>query len=73
MHEKLGHRVAVQHDGQDALHSVDLALVRALLELQAQIGEGRDVGGIVLVDETIGIFQEGRHGDGWWVTASGWW
>lgn len=60
VHQQLGHGVAVEHDGQDALHGLDLALVGALLKLGLEIGERRDVG-IVLVDQAVRILEEGRH------------
>lgn len=60
MHEQLGHGIAVEHDGQDALHGLDLCLVGAFLELGPQLSEGgRALGGTVL-DETVCIVEE-RH------------
>lgn len=64
VHEQVGHRVAVEHDGQDALHRLDLCLVTALLELRAQVREGGHVGRIVLVHQAVSILEEARHGGG---------
>lgn len=64
VHEQLGHRVAIEHDGEDALHGLNLALIGTLLELRPQVGQGRDIGSIVLVDQAVGVFEEARHGGG---------
>lgn len=66
VHEQLGHWIAVQHNCEDGLHGLDLALVGALLELRAQLGHGGHIGGIVLVDQAVGILEKGGHvgGDG---------
>ena len=61
VHEQLGHWIAVQHDCEDGLHGLDLALVGALLELRAQLGHGGNIGGIVLVDQAVRILEEGGH------------
>lgn len=63
VHEKRRHRISVEHNGQDALHGLDLGLIGTLLQLHAQIGDGGDVGRIVLVDETVCILEEARHLD----------
>lgn len=64
VHEQLGHWIAVQHDCENRFHGLDLALVGALLKLCPQLGHGGDVGGIVLVDQAVGIFEEGGHAVG---------
>ncbi|KAI6768197.1 hypothetical protein HG530_006206 [Fusarium avenaceum] len=56
-----GHGVAIEHNGQDALHCLDLGLIGALLQLIAQVGDGGDIGRIVLVNETVRILEKARH------------
>lgn len=63
MHEQLRHWVTIEHDGEDVLHGFDLALVGTLFELCPELGHAGNVGRIVLVDQTVGILEEG-HGDG---------
>ena len=70
MHEQLGHRVAVEHDGQDPLHGLDLALVGALLQLGAQVRERGNIGRVVLVHQAERMFEV-RHGDGCGSWCSG--
>ena len=70
VHQQLRHGVAVEHDGQDALHGLDLGVVGALLKLGLDIGERRDVR-IVLVDHAVRILEEGRHGGPRWVYGPG--
>ena len=49
VHQQLRHRIAVEHDGEDALHSLDLALVGPLLQLRPQLRHGWcAIGGAVL-------------------------
>lgn len=55
VHEKAGHRVAIQHDGQDLLHRLDLGLIRALLELRLELLQRGLVGSIVLVDKAVRV------------------
>jgi len=61
MHEKLRDRVAIEHDGENALHSFHLTLICPFLQLRPQLGHCRDVSRIVLVYQAIGILQEGSH------------
>lgn len=61
VHEQGRHRVSVEHDGQDALHGLDLGLIGPLLQLIAQVGHGWDVGRIVLVDKAVGVLQKTGH------------
>lgn len=64
VHEQVGHGIAIEHDRENALHGLDFALVGALLELRAQVREGGDVGGIVLVHQAVRIFQKRGHRGG---------
>lgn len=61
VHQEGRHGVAVEHDGQDALHGLDLAIVGALLQLVLEIVDGGDIGGIVHVDQAVRVLEEGRH------------
>lgn len=61
MHQELRHGIAVEHDREYAFHRVLLRLVITLLELGTEFLERRLVGGVVLVDEGVGIFEKGRH------------
>lgn len=70
MHEELGHWVAVEHDCEDALHGIDLALVGPLLELRAQLGHGGHIGEVVLVHQAVGALEEGGH-CGWFAPRIG--
>lgn len=70
VHQQCRHGVAVEHDGEDGLHSLNLGLVGTLLELGTQLVGGRDVGSIVLVDQAVGVVEEGRHDCGGVVSSS---
>lgn len=59
VHEQLRHGVAIEHDSEDGLHGLDLALVGALLELCTQLRHGRNIGSIVLMDQAVGVLEEG--------------
>lgn len=61
VHQKLRHGIAVEHDGENALHGLDLAFVGPLLQLVLEIDLGRDIGRIVLVDQAVRVLEEGRH------------
>ena len=63
MHKYLGHRIAVQHDRQYSFHRLHLGVIRALLELCLEILQRGLIRCIVLMDEGVGIFQEGTHVD----------
>ena len=53
VHKQRRHRVTIEHDGQDALHGLDLRIVGPLLELGPQVGHGGNVCSIVLVDQAV--------------------
>ena len=61
VHQQLRHRVAIEHDGEDALHGFDLALVGAFLQLRPQLRHGRCAIGGAVLDQTPRVFEE-RHG-----------
>lgn len=61
VHEQLRHRIAVEHDCQDALHRLLLGLVGALFQLVLEVLQRRLVGRVVLVDQAVCIVEESRH------------
>lgn len=72
VHEQLRHGIAVEHNGQDALHGVDLGLVGAFLELGPQLGQGRCALGGTVLDQTVCIVEEG-HGEQRAAGSRLWW
>lgn len=64
MHKEGGHGVAIEHDCENPLHGFHLGLVSSLLQLHPQVGDGGDIGGVILVHQAVGIFEKGCHG-GW--------
>jgi len=62
VHQKLGHRVAIEHDCQDALHCLLLCFIAALFKLCSEVLKRWLIGCVVLMHQTVGIVQESRHG-----------
>ena len=61
MHEKVGHRIAIEHGCEDPLHCVHLGLICAFLQLCLQLLLVGLVGGVVEMHQTVGVVQESSH------------
>ena len=61
VHQKLRHRVAIEHDGQDALHRLLLCFIGALLELCPEFLQRWLIRRVVLMYQTVRLIQEGCH------------
>ena len=61
MHKKIRHRVTIEHDGKDPLHSLYFGVIVAFFKLGFQVLLTRRVGGIVKMYQTVRLVQECRH------------